>query len=911
MPAQNLFEIDPDKLFELYTIEEIQSTQIKLQHEIERKREELRTMVGERYRDLIEAADKITEMKEISQLVIKDIEGVSSATDDLQGNNAKHFGKKLKQINSFHSLVNITVPSLESIAVQLKLLIELPEYIWTALDKNDFATATQLYMLGRHIKTGLEMDPLIRVSDASANGSTCPLLEQHWVAISQFKVYILKSVGVTLQQQSIDTESACGCFISVALLERMSSSKLVHYFLSFRTSALQNMVASPLQLTEDASVTKTRFTNSHTIIISTLMTLYSCFIESPGDTGDGVLWKTIRKTIGRESVPVINTITSDEWHKKENKVEGSDLYNLLPSVINNYRCSPESTLEPLPPNEMSTIIADWLTTVTQLIRQSGKVLLDKLSSLRCLQGLRDANQELPEEWSIVLQRLMQPSTLNIWNDLYMPLIINRAKQLITVHWKAGLKHIKQQITSIIKEITSNYSCKTPENDLRWYIWKESANDILFSAHRNQHQQSTRGVQLKSQGITPRVADLCGLFETQLSTLLNDLSTLNPSCDNMDTLGDNCGNKSLQSHQQTQCLSVLSQLVQYIKNEVGNSEGDVAPLFFARFLQSIINLCPTLQKHLTVTDSKVNVWQEACNILTSETNHCWSVWCTRVLTGLDEVIASILLTPKQLKDLLNIIPRWDLVSIEEEGEAGQTISSELRVPSSPSFQLLSILSSVCTNVSNALVPFCVTELLVNELVVKILGKYKTWVTTETPLICQSQLWQQLFDVKYIAGLLVQHDNKPLLSVCQDVIGDLEKNIDPFDLDVFTPYINDNIKRSQRQTQAILGVLVVSRSSTPYSAPNTCTTQSHSNTEDPSVLAVSASASSTWFPLLPVTAPPGTRAINPTKVKMVKNVISTELQQQPDTQQLSASSKATAAVASTASSFFGSMTSDWFG
>lgn len=46
MPAQNLFEIDPDKLFELYTIEEIQSTQIKLQHEIERKREELRTMVG-------------------------------------------------------------------------------------------------------------------------------------------------------------------------------------------------------------------------------------------------------------------------------------------------------------------------------------------------------------------------------------------------------------------------------------------------------------------------------------------------------------------------------------------------------------------------------------------------------------------------------------------------------------------------------------------------------------------------------------------------------------------------------------------------------------------------------------------------------------------------------------------------
>lgn len=38
----------------------------------------------ERYRDLIEAADKITEMKDISLSVIKDIEGVGAAMDQLQ-----------------------------------------------------------------------------------------------------------------------------------------------------------------------------------------------------------------------------------------------------------------------------------------------------------------------------------------------------------------------------------------------------------------------------------------------------------------------------------------------------------------------------------------------------------------------------------------------------------------------------------------------------------------------------------------------------------------------------------------------------------------------------------------------------------------------------------------------------------
>jgi hypothetical protein len=46
MPVQNLLDINTDKLFEDHTISEIIETQKKLQTEIERKREELRTMVG-------------------------------------------------------------------------------------------------------------------------------------------------------------------------------------------------------------------------------------------------------------------------------------------------------------------------------------------------------------------------------------------------------------------------------------------------------------------------------------------------------------------------------------------------------------------------------------------------------------------------------------------------------------------------------------------------------------------------------------------------------------------------------------------------------------------------------------------------------------------------------------------------
>ena len=46
----------PDNLFTGRSIEEIGAIEKKLRGDIERKREELRQMVGERYRDLIEGS---------------------------------------------------------------------------------------------------------------------------------------------------------------------------------------------------------------------------------------------------------------------------------------------------------------------------------------------------------------------------------------------------------------------------------------------------------------------------------------------------------------------------------------------------------------------------------------------------------------------------------------------------------------------------------------------------------------------------------------------------------------------------------------------------------------------------------------------------------------------------------------
>lgn len=65
---------DPAVLFERYNTEEIRGIERKVRGEIEQKKEELRQMVGERYRDLIDAADTIGEMRQCSESVVQSIQ---------------------------------------------------------------------------------------------------------------------------------------------------------------------------------------------------------------------------------------------------------------------------------------------------------------------------------------------------------------------------------------------------------------------------------------------------------------------------------------------------------------------------------------------------------------------------------------------------------------------------------------------------------------------------------------------------------------------------------------------------------------------------------------------------------------------------------------------------------------------
>lgn len=91
---------DPAALFERYNTEEIRGIERKVRGEIEHKKEELRQMVGEGYRDLIDAADTIGEMRQCSESVVQSIQDMHQYCLNLKrGKNSVSSGKQ--EVSSF------------------------------------------------------------------------------------------------------------------------------------------------------------------------------------------------------------------------------------------------------------------------------------------------------------------------------------------------------------------------------------------------------------------------------------------------------------------------------------------------------------------------------------------------------------------------------------------------------------------------------------------------------------------------------------------------------------------------------------------------------------------------------------------------------------------------------------------
>lgn len=217
---------DAESLFRSKPISEIRNVEATTNKQIQDKKEELRQLVGNRYRDLIDSADSIVLMK--------------SSCESISGNiSAIHNG-----IRSLSSIPVSETPKLTSpnparvriygIACRVKYLVDTPENIWGCLDESMFLEAAARYIRAKHVQHSLST-----TNNAEGDNmilSTFPLLQHQWQIVESFKAQISQRSRERLLDRGLGISAYADALAAVSVIDELDPKQVLTLFLDISKS---------------------------------------------------------------------------------------------------------------------------------------------------------------------------------------------------------------------------------------------------------------------------------------------------------------------------------------------------------------------------------------------------------------------------------------------------------------------------------------------------------------------------------------------------------------------------------------------------------------------------------------------------------------------------------------------------
>ncbi|KRY55009.1 Conserved oligomeric Golgi complex subunit 1 [Trichinella britovi] len=137
-----------EELFKKYSVNELRDIEKNMRSDIEQKREELRLMVGRRYRDIIEASDGIHEIKNLSEKCLLALQKVKNNASNLQQQTSQYSPKIAEVVKAkFFGDMSLLLA---------KLLVDSSNIIYFCLYERKFVDMAWLYSFCKHLKNLLK-----------------------------------------------------------------------------------------------------------------------------------------------------------------------------------------------------------------------------------------------------------------------------------------------------------------------------------------------------------------------------------------------------------------------------------------------------------------------------------------------------------------------------------------------------------------------------------------------------------------------------------------------------------------------------------------------------------------------------------------------------------------------------------
>nr|XP_034798697.1 conserved oligomeric Golgi complex subunit 1 isoform X5 [Pan paniscus] len=741
---------DPAALFETHGAEEIRGLERQIRAEIEHKKEELRQMVGERYRDLIEAADTIGQMRRCAVGLVDAVKATDQYCARLrQAGSAAPRPPRAQQPQQ---------PSQEkfySMAAQIKLLLEIPEKIWSSMEASQCLHATQLCLLCCHLHSLLQLDS--SSSRYSPVLSRFPILIRQVAAASHFRSTILHESKMLLKCQAVSDQAVAEALCSIMLLEESSPRQALTDFLLARKATIQKLLNQP----HHGAGIKAQICSLVELLATTLKQAHALFYTLPeGLLPDpalpcGLLFSTLETITGQHPAGKGTGVLQEEtklcsWFKH------------LPASIVEFQPTLRTLAHPISQEYLKDTLQKWIHMCNEDIKNGITNLLMYVKSMKGLAGIRDAmwelltNESTNHSWDVLCRRLLEKPLL-FWEDMMQQLFLDRLQTLTKEGFDSISSSSKELLVSALQELESSTS-NSPSNkhihfeyNMSLFLWSESPNDLPSDAAwvsvANRGQFASSGLSMKAQAISPCVQNFCSALDSKLKVKLDDLLAYLPSDDSslpkdvsptqakssaFDRYAD-AG--TVQEMLRTQSVACIKHIVDCIRAELQSIEEGVqgqqdalnsaklhSVLFMARLCQSLGELCPHLKQcilgksessekparefralrkqgkvktqEIIPTQAK---WQEVKEVLLQQSVMGYQVWSSAVVKVLIHGFTQSLLLD-DAGSVLATATSWDELEIQEEAESGSSVTSKIRLPAQPSWYVQSFLFSLCQEIN---------------------------------------------------------------------------------------------------------------------------------------------------------------------------------------------------------------------
>ncbi|NXI63397.1 COG1 protein, partial [Anseranas semipalmata] len=701
-------------------------------------------------------------------------------------------------------------------AAQLKLLLDIPERAWGAMEAGRYLPAARLYLLCRHLHGLLQLDaPRARYSPVLAR---FPILLRQVAAASHFRSTILQESKSLLKCQTVSDQAVAEALCAIMLLEDSSPRQALADFLLARKLAIQQLLNQP----HHGAGIKAQVCSLMELLTTTLYQAHALFYMMPeGVPPDpalpcGLLFSTLESTTGQHPAGKGGVL--------EDEVKLSSWFRYLPESVLEFQPTLRTLAHPISQDYLRDTLQKWIAMCSDDIRAGVSNLLVYVKSLKGLAGIRDAvwelltSESISQNWDVMCRRLLdKPASL--WEDLLRQLFLDRLQTLTKEGFESISSSSKQLLILALQEleVKSNTSAVSKhvqfEHNVALFLWSESSSDLPSDAAwvnvANRSQFAKSGLSMKAQALTPCVQSFCSALDLKLKARLDDLLSYLPAESSAtkeaaptvqpSSAFDRYADTSLvEGLLRDHCIACIYHVLGCVREELQSAQSLLggqadapsdtrlnAVLFMARICQSLSELCPHLKQCILGRSGSAEMalketrstkklgkgkaqevnpvqakWQEVKAELLQQSLVAYQIWSSAVTKALVQCFTHTLLLDTA-GSVLATATNWDEIEIQEETESGNSVTSKIRLPMQPSWYVQCLLFSLCQEVNRVgghTLPKVTLQELLKTCMAEVLAAYEKLMEEKQEKVpgtfpmTQNRALQLLYDLRYLNIIL---------------------------------------------------------------------------------------------------------------------------------------------------------------